>query len=191
MKKIAITGGIASGKSQVSKIIEDCGGYVIYTDKINAELLQDGEYIKKLSLLFPESVQNGVVDKSIIRNEILTNDDKRLALNSLAHSEIKQKVDNLLKNFNGKTIFCEIPLIVESRMVDFFDEIWCVIADIDSKINRIMTRDKVSFDNAKAIIDLQKRDSELIAISNVVIENNSDINSLRQKVEKLYLERAK
>ena len=181
MKKIAITGGIASGKSQVSKIIEDCGGYVIYTDKINAELLQDSEYIKKLSLLFPEAVQNGVVDKLVIRNEILTNDDKRLALNSLAHSEIKQKVDNLFKNFNGKTIFCEIPL----------DEIWCVIADKDSKINRIITRDKVNSNNAKAIIDLQKRDSELIAISNVVIENNSDINSLRQKVEKLYLERAK
>ncbi|MDE6565841.1 MAG: dephospho-CoA kinase, partial [Clostridia bacterium] len=144
MKKIAITGGIASGKSAVCSEIENLGYKVIYTDKINSELLNDAEYQKKLSAIFPLAVKNNIVDKKLIRQEILLDDKKRLALNALAHSEIKLRVDNLIKNINAKAIFVEIPLIVESGMKDYFDEIWCVIANFDTKIERIIKRDNIS-----------------------------------------------
>lgn len=185
MKKIAITGGIASGKSAVCKIIEDAGYYVIYTDKLNKELLNDAGYIKKLQTIFPEAVNCGVVNKSLIRSTILENDKKRFALNSLAHTEITLKVEKLINNFNGELIFCEIPLIVESNMVDFFDEIWCVVADFETKISRIMKRDAASKCDAEKIIATQKKDSELISISDRVIENNGDLNKLKEEISEL------
>ena len=185
MKKIAITGGIASGKSAVCKIIEDAGYYVIYTDKLNKELLNDAGYIKKLQTIFPEAVNCGVVNKSLIRSTILENDKKRFALNSLAHAEITLKVEKLINNFNGELIFCEIPLIVESNMVDFFDEIWCVVADFETKISRIMKRDAASKCDAEKIIATQKKDSELISISDRVIENNGDLNKLKEEISEL------
>ena len=123
MKKIAITGVIASGKSEVCKIIESLGEEVIYTDKINNELLNDKDYQQKLSLIFPNCIKNDKVDKSLIRQEILQNDDKRKALNSLAHREIKLKVEKIMQKINKKTIFVEIPLIVESNMVEYFLDI--------------------------------------------------------------------
>lgn len=182
MKKIAVTGGIASGKSVVCDIIENLGYTVIYTDKINSELLADAEYQKKLALIFPSAIKNGIVDKKYIRNEILQDDSKRLALNALAHSEIKTRVLNMLEKVDTKAIFVEIPLIVESGMKDYFDQIWCVVADIDTKIKRIANRDNVSSLDAQKIIQCQKKDSELISIADIVIENNGDLNKLKEEV---------
>lgn len=185
MKKIAITGVIASGKSEVCKIIENLGEEVIYTDKINNELLNDKDYQQKLLLIFPNCIKNDKVDKSIIRQEILQNDDKRKALNSLAHREIKLKVEKIVKKINKKTIFVEIPLIVESNMVEYFDEIWCVVTDYNTKVDRIIKRDKVTEKDAEKIIAAQKKDSELIAISNKVIHNNGNLNKLEEEVKEL------
>lgn len=185
MKKIAITGVIASGKSEVCKIIESLGEEVIYTDKINNELLNDKDYQQKLLLIFPNCIKNDKVDKSLIRQEILQNDDKRKALNSLAHAEIKLKVEKIMQKINKKTIFVEIPLIVESNMVEYFDEIWCVVTDYNTKVDRIIERDKVTEKDAEKIIDTQKKDSELIAISNKVIHNNGNLNKLEEEVKEL------
>lgn len=185
MKKIAITGVIGSGKSAVSSILEKFGKYVIYTDKINKELLCDKSYVKKLSEIFPDAVKNGFVDKSLIRKEISENNAKRLALNGLAHKEIKHRVDNLIKNFNGKEIFCEIPLIVESDMADYFDEIWCVVCDKETKIKRIMSRDNVSSHDASNMIMLQKSEKQLIQMSKEIIENNGNLKELEEKVKKI------
>lgn len=185
MKKIAVTGGIASGKSVVCDIIENLGYTVIYTDKINSELLADAEYQKKLALIFPSAIKNGIVDKKYIRNEILQDDSKRLALNALAHSEIKTRVLNMLEKVDTKAIFVEIPLIVESGMKDYFDQIWCVVADINTKIKRIEQRDNVSSLDAQKIIQCQKKDSELISIADIVIENNGDLNKLKEEVGRL------
>ena len=185
MKKIAITVVIASGKSEVCKIIESLGEEVIYTDKINNELLNDKDYQQKLSLIFPNCIKNDKVDKSLIRQEILQNDDKRKALNSLAHREIKLKVEKIMQKINKKTIFVEIPLIVESNMVEYFDEIWCVVTDYNTKVDRIIKRDKVTEKDAEKIIAAQKKDNELIAISNKIIHNNGNLNKLEEEVKEL------
>ena len=185
MKKIAITGVIGSGKSAVSSILEKYGKYVIYTDKINKSLLCDANYIAKLAKIFPKAVKDGTVNKSLIRRQILHNNAKRLALNELSHKEIEQRVEKIIDNFNGEEIFCEIPLIVESNMVEYFDEIWCVVTDYNTKVDRIIKRDKVTEKDAEKIIAAQKKDNELIAISNKIIHNNGNLNKLEEEVKEL------
>lgn len=186
MKKIAITGVIASGKSTVCRIIEQLGGFVIYTDKINSDLLCDKSYIEKLKRLFPLAVQNGIVDRKKIREEIVKNDNKRELLNNLAHKEITKKVKDIINALSCEIVFCEIPLIVESGMSEYFDEIWCVVSNRETKINRIMMRDTVSKEQAEKIIDCQNEDSVLMAISDVVIENNGTDKELKEKIKTLF-----
>lgn len=185
MKKIAITGVIGSGKSAVSSILEKYGEYVIYTDEINRSLLRDANYIAKLSKLFPNAVKGGKVDKSLIKRQIMHNNAKRLALNELSHKEIRQRVEKIIDNFNGEEIFCEIPLLVESGMAGYFDEIWCVVSDRQTRMQRIMIRDNVSSRDASRLIELQKTERQLIEMSNVVIENNGNLKELEEKVKKI------
>lgn len=186
MKKIAITGVIASGKSEVCKLIESFGAKVIYTDKINAELLTEENYLKKLLQIFPDVMVNGTVDKKMIRSAITHCQDKREQLNALAHQEIKQRVELLMSKFNGKAIFCEIPLIVEANMQGDFDEIWCVVADFDTKVKRLMARDNVSKEDAIRIINCQTYDKVLIEISDKIITNNGNFDELKSQVQKFY-----
>lgn len=185
MKKIAITGGIGSGKSAVCKILESLGEFVIYTDKINASLLTEPDYIAKLARIFADSVKDGVVDKRAIRQEISLDAAKRLQLNELAHSEIARRVRNIVDNFNGEEIFCEIPLIVECGMADYFDEIWCVVSDFDVRVRRIQARDNCSKEDAENIINAQLKDDKLTAIANHIVNNNNDLIELRKEVQKL------
>lgn len=189
MKKIAVTGVIASGKSQVCKIIEDLGGYVIYTDKINAELFQNADYIARLAKIFPTAINNGMVDKAKIRQIISVNNEKREQLNRLAHSEIKIKVQKMIDNYNGNVIFCEIPLLIEANMVDFFDEIWCVNSDFEIKLQRLVARDNISKIDAEKIINCQTNDKKLLQIANVIIENNGSLNELFEQVKTLLSKR--
>ena len=70
-------------------------------------------------------------------------------------------------------------------MKDCFDQIWCVVADMDTKIKRIEKRDNVSSIAAQKIIQCQKKDNELISLSDIVIENNGDLNKLKEEVGRL------
>ena len=158
---------------------------MIYTDKINNDLLCDANYIAKLAKIFPNAVKDGKVNKSLIRRHILHSNAKRLALNELSHNEIKQRVEKIINNFNGEEIFCEIPLIVESGMEGYFDEIWCVVSDRNTRRQRIVHRDNVSSCDASIIIDLQKKEKQMIEMANVVIENNGDLKELEEKVKKI------
>lgn len=183
MLKIAITGVIASGKSQVCKIIEQLGGKVIYTDRINNELLQDKNYIKKLAEIFPQCVDNFAVDRVGIRNIISTNCGKRERLNSLAHTEIKRKIKEVIKSSEENVVFCEIPLLIEANMVDFFDEVWCVNCEYSVKIKRLMERDNIDLISAENMIKCQTNDKKLLQIATRIIDNNGSLEQLFEKVK--------
>lgn len=186
MRKIAITGVIASGKSQVCKIIEQLGGKVIYTDKINNSLLQNKDYIEKLSKIFPSCVDNYKVDRRAIRNVISTNCGKRKELNDLAHGEIKKQIKELINAYQGEVVFCEIPLLIEANMVDFFDDIWCVNADYNIKLQRLMLRDNIDLTTAENMIKCQSNDEKLLQIATTIINNNGTIEELYGKVKQCY-----
>ena len=70
-------------------------------------------------------------------------------------------------------------------MVEYFDEIWCVVTDYNTKVDRIIKRDKVTEKDAEKIIAAQKKDNELIAISNKIIHNNGNLNKLEEEVKEL------
>ena len=162
--KVAVTGGIGAGKSEFMRAVKELGIRTYSADEINAELLRDKRYIEKLSEAFPLAVKDGKVDKSVLREEVFSDEKKRKTLNALAHPEIRRKIEEI----TGDAVI-EVPLLFESGMTDLFDRVIVVTAGEDVRINRIVSTRNISKDLAKNIIKNQKYNLKNGHCSNVVM----------------------
>lgn len=184
MIKVAITGIIGSGKSEVAKIVGDLGGFVLSADKINREMLIDDTYLKVLEQHFPEAFNNGF-DKAKLTSIVFQSEEKRNLLNSIAHPEIDRRMRS--KAFGQELVFCEIPLLSEDWAREF-DYVWLVKCDEDGRIARICKRDGRVEEEAKKIVESQKAYRDIIYSNCHTIDNNGCIEDLYRQVSKLYCE---
>ena len=122
--KIAVVGGIGTGKSTIMQMFDKLGGITIYTDKLNKELLEDKEYIALIKDTFDNIVIDNKIDKKALRNLIVNNEKARLQLNAIAHPRIINKINELTTG-NG-LYFVEIPLFNEISNLVEFDKICAV-----------------------------------------------------------------
>ena len=183
MFKIAVCGGIGTGKSEVMKILASKGYDVLSMDEINKELLSNSEYIDLIASNFPDVVLDGVIDKKDLKKVIFNDENKRLLLNNLSHNRIRDIFKQY--NFNEKKyLFVEVPLIIESNMVGMFDKLWAVRSSKMVRVARIMKRDGVSKEFAKKIISIQNKEEMVYSIANVIIINNGDVDKLHIEIEK-------
>lgn len=182
--RVAIVGGIGTGKSAVMKILESLGANTIYTDKLNKELLEDKEYISLISSTFSNVVYNNKIDKGALRNLIINDEVSRLKLNSIAHPRIIDKINDLTAQEG--LYFVEIPLLKAVANMIKFDKICFVTACDEVRQQRIVLRDKVSLDDAKKIIQSQQAEKEVALIADYVVVNDGDLESLRIQVTKMF-----
>lgn len=185
MYKIAITGGIASGKSLVSSLLRERGEFVVSCDDINRELLRDSGYIAKFSEIFPYAVRENVINKSMIRDIIAEDSGIREQLNNLSHSEISRRLHEVLDDSSRDIVFAEVPLLFESGMQRDFDSVWLVVSSNDIRVSRLMLRDNISIDSAISMMLCQMCDEDKVKLASVVITNDSDKASVRIQIDNL------
>jgi len=169
---VGLTGGIASGKSTVSKYLAEKGFKVYDADKIAKDISE-----KKL------------VQKEIILNfgdKILTEDGKvdRKKLKEIVHPKVIDFYRELKEKNIDKTIIFDVPLLFESGIDKFCDKILVVISDYDVQLNRIVERDNIDKELASKIIKSQISNEERIKKADIVIENNTSLEELYEKVER-------
>lgn len=178
--KVAVTGGIGAGKSEFMRAVKELGIRTYSADEINAELLRDKRYIEKLSEAFPLAVKDGKVDKSVLREEVFSDEKKRKTLNALAHPEIRRKIEEI----TGDAVI-EVPLLFESGMTDLFDRVIVVTAGEDARINRIVSTRNISKDLAKNIIKNQATDDERIKLADYVAINDGTRKNLYEQAKNI------
>lgn len=178
--KVAVTGGIGAGKSEFMRAVKELGVRTYSADEINAELLRDKGYIEKLSEAFPLAVKDGKVDKSVLREEVFSDEKKRKTLNALAHPEIRRKIEEI----TGDAVI-EVPLLFESGMTDLFDRVIVVTAGEDARINRIVSTRNISKDLAKNIIKNQATDDERIKRADYVAINDGTRKDLYEQAKNI------
>ncbi len=154
-KRIAVTGGIGSGKSTVIDIIRKKGYPVFSCDIIYAQLLQEKEYIEKLQNLFPETVIKGQIDKTRLSRIIFNDSLSRKKLNDLAHPIIMQRLCEKMDENNSPYTFAEVPLLFEGNFQKDFDGVIVVLRELPQRVEAIMARDKVDEETAYAKIKTQ------------------------------------
>lgn len=183
--KIAVTGGIGSGKSTVCKIIKEQGYKIVSCDKVYAEMLNEKSFVEEIATEFGEGVKlaDGTLDRKKLSELVFNDKEKLKALNKLTHSRI---MDTVFKKMEYENInFCEVPLLFENGYEKLFDKVIVVLRDKTERVNAIVQRDKTDEKSAlkrmKNQIDYDNADFRQF----FVIRNNSDIEDLRMNTVKI------
>lgn len=187
MIKVAITGNIASGKSQVEKILLSLKYKVADTDKINHFiLLTDMDAVNEIKQTFcMDDIldDDGCISRKKLGELVFTNLEKKTKLEEILHKRIIAKVQDFFnQNANEKVVFVSIPLLFETHREKDFDKIIFVSADKDIRLKRLMQRDNYSEKYAKLRIASQADETEKIAKSDFIIYNNTDYINLRNQI---------
>ena len=188
MKKIAITGGIGSGKSLVLKILQDEGYAVFSCDEIYREIILEKSYIEKISLCFPEVIENDAINKKKLADIVFKSKEKRELLDSIAHPFIMQRLNEKMASVSAKFVFAEVPLLFEGGYCNNFDEIIVVYRPLEERIQSIVLRDNITEQEVLNRINAQfnyhtKEGEDFIQkIGASILHNNGDIDFLKQQV---------
>ncbi len=190
MKKytVGITGGIASGKTAASEIIERLGGYIVDADVVSREITATGGAAEKeLQAAFPSVYKNGLLDRILLRNLVFADAAKRKKLNSITHPIIEKEIKRRITEYNGSVVFLVVPLLFETGYEKMCDYVVSVIANEEKRIERLKKRNNTITDEvARGIIGSQSSDTQKAALSDEVILNDGDLSDLEAKVTEFY-----
>ncbi len=191
-KVIVLTGGIASGKSTVGKILRDKGYQVEESDKIVHKLYnKNTEVYNKLVKVFGKEIAG---DKEINRKKlsdiVYKEKSKIKKLNKIVHKYVVKELIRKIEDNNKDIIFLDIPLMIEEKkkLEKYgleYDEIWLIKSKEDIRLKRIVKRDSISLEEAKKIIRNQMKDEDKEKYAHRIIENNGNIENLNQKIDSI------
>lgn len=179
--RIAVIGGIGSGKSEVMKIAKEKGFFCLSADEINAELLKTPSYIQKIATLFPSAVANGVVDKGALAKIVFSDRDERKKLNALAHPEIMRVISECKES----PLVVELPLFIEGGD-EAFDEIVYIRAPLFKRISRLKKGRGMSVKQAVSRIRSQVPSAVLRAKATIVIDNSCSLSALQARANETF-----
>ena len=182
--KIAITGGIGSGKSAVCRILKERGYPVFSCDEINRTLLSEKSYLDGLCALFPACVKDGKLNKAALSALVFSDKEALKTLNAYAHPRISER---LRRDMEGaeKTCFAEVPLLFESGMTKQFDGAIVVLRNKEERIRAVDARDGLTAEQAKARMKQQFDYDGPLPDGCLAIENDGDEAALREKVDEV------
>ncbi|HHU84154.1 MAG TPA: threonylcarbamoyl-AMP synthase [Clostridiales bacterium] len=185
---IGLTGKTGSGKSTVARYFAENGYDIIDCDAITKELyLPDSELLAQLAEVFGDDILNS--DKSLNRKKLadraFSSDENTKLLNSITHPAIFHKVIERIEDSKSRYNSCVIdaPLLFETGLNKYCDITVAVIADESVRIERIMKRDNITFEQAKLRMNTQKlSDDYYRQHADYCIENSGDENELKSKL---------
>ena len=182
-KIIGITGGIGSGKSTVSKFIEELGFPVYDSDFWAKELVNVDENLKSriIELLGEESYdENGKYNRKFVAEKVFENQELLLKLNQIIHPAVKIHFENWVNAQNAEFVFKETALLFELKLNESCYQSILVTADENIRIKRVMNRDGRTYREVKEIIDKQMPEVDKVKLADFVIQNNTDLESLKE-----------
>ena len=190
--KVALTGGIASGKTLVSDLLEIYGCHIIDLDVIAREVVLPGtEGLKELIEIFGESIllTDGTLNRKHLRDELYKKGRNRALIEQILHPKILQKMKTSMDEYQEGVIVIVIPLLVEKNLWEPFDRAIVVDCEIETQLSRLMSRENVDKEKAEVMLMAQASREQRLQLNDYlptdVIENNSQISDLKEKVANL------
>lgn len=193
---IGLTGGIASGKSTVSQLLRSQGYSVVDADELVRELYQAGSsaYSEMLQAFGQEiSDANGILNRQKIADLVFRDKAKLKVLEDILHPRVRElalKKKAELERAGKAFAFYDVPLLFEKNMESFFDQIVVIACSRELQLQRLMTRNGFSSEEAERRIQAQIPIEEKVRRGNYVINNERSFENLQQELE-VYLNELK
>ncbi len=185
--KIGITGGIGSGKSYVSRIIEEAGYKVLNADDIAKQIMVEDESVRELiiSTFGTDSYKDRELNRAYIASQAFSSVENLLRLNSIVHPPMVHRIDNLMNEElkKSKLVFVEAALIYEAEVDEILDHVLLVTADEATRIARIKERDNLSEAEIRNRMKYQIPENEKENLADFTIKNNSSLTDLEMKTK--------
>ena len=191
--KVALTGGVASGKSQVSALLEGYGCLIIDLDVIAREVVEPGTAgLNELIENFGNSIlsNDGTLNRKYLRDELFKKGRNRALIEQVLHPKILQKMKAAMDACTKGIVIVVVPLLVEKNLWHPFDRAIVVDCEVDNQIRRLMNREHIDQPKAEAMLLAQASRGQRLQLNDHlptdIIGNNSKIADLEEKVANLY-----
>lgn len=192
LKKLAITGGLSSGKTTVCRLFKELGAFVVSADKIVHGLLVPDSIVGQqvIQLFGPGIVENNSLNRKKIAQRAFLDVKLLKALELLIHpivfAEIEKKYQCIRKSRKYSLFVVEIPLIYELFKQDEFDAVVAVISDLSICQQRFIRQTHQTIEEFEQRTAQQINPEEKAEKSDYVINNNGSLADLKEQVTKLY-----
>ena len=184
---IGITGSIACGKSTVSDYLIAKGYTVIDADKLGHIALTSNDVKRKLSEKFGDEIlENNEISREKLGKLVFGNDDNLKILNSIIHPKIKELILKLQEEHKDEDlVFLDIALLYEANFVDLVEKVAVVYVDEDVQLERLMTRNSLSKEEALKRIESQMSPQEKASLGDFVINNSYRKEDTFQQIDEI------
>ena len=187
---VALTGGIASGKTTVANLLAEHGALLIDSDQLAREVVEPGTPgLAQVVTRFGEQVltQAGSLDRQALGDIVFADAAARADLNAIIHPLVRRRRAELIAQAAaGRIVVSVIPLLVETGLVDQFDAVVVVDVPSQTQVARLVRRNDISPEQAQARLDAQASRAERLAAADWVVTNSGSRAELEAQVERLW-----
>ena len=187
---IGLTGGIATGKSQSSKIFKELGCYIIDADKLSRTLTtKNSKCLKEIVETFGTDIlkDNGTLNRKKLGQIVFNDKQAKMDLERIIHPHIIKKTNEIIaKKYNKTNIIVDAPLLFEVGLDRVCDKVIVIYARYHIQITRFMKRDNISKEEAIKRISLQMPIEEKIRLADITIDNSGTLIDLKKNVKFIY-----
>ncbi len=192
---VGLTGGVASGKSVVSQVWKEEGGYLIDADRIARELVQPrAPAWKALVKAFGKEIlqEDGSIHRKKLATRVFSNPVEKDLLNRILHPRIKREINRRIKGIGQKgpkaIVVIDAALLVETGYYLNVDKVVVVTSTKKQQIERLRRRDQMDQEMARGIIDSQISGEERIKVADIIIRNEGSRMQTERKAKEVFEE---
>ena len=195
MFKIGLTGGIASGKSTVLTYFKDKGIPYIDADIVAREVVEPGtKGLEAIVDVFGSNVlhDDGTLNREALGAIVFHNEEKRRQLNDCLKEHIRNRIMELTAHYESNrtaVLIYDIPLLIEGEWYTMMDEVWLVYVNELTQIERLMSRNGFSKEDALARINSQMRLDDKRSFADVIINNSGTPQALTAQLDTIWSDR--
>jgi len=189
-KKIGLTGGIASGKTTVSDCFKKLGTKVIDADVISHEVTEpSGSAFEEILSEFGSEIldEKGLINRKKMRAIIFDDESQKKILEEIIHPKVRDEMFKRINKSDDHYLIVSVPLLVETGMNRIMDRTLLVDCSEDTQIERLMHRDKITLNEARAILKNQASRSDRKKIADDLIVNEKNVTLIQIENEVLEL----
>jgi dephospho-CoA kinase len=186
---IGLTGGIASGKSVVSRTLKGLGMTVVDADDICHEILaKDSAIRQEVVRTIGTGVLNegGEIDRGKLGGIVFREPERRKALEAILHPPIREEMWKRARENSGEDVVLDVPLLIETGVHKRVDLVVLVYATRELQIQRLMARDEVSREEAVRRIDAQLSLEEKVSYAHYIINNTGSVEETEEQANRFY-----